>query len=168
VLRFLFTDRRLIAWARISLLFFCIAALTTLAPIAAFLEFNGFSEGIYFVYGFLCHQMPERSFWILNDPIAVCSRCFGIYSGLFVGAVILPSILGLSNDRPFSPLWVVFSLVPISIDWSLTYLGLWENTGLSRFLTGGVLGAACGISLTQSILALSHPIKKEELPSGSS
>ncbi len=153
---------------RISLLFFFLVAFTILAPIASFLEYFRFSEGIYFIYGFLCHQMPERSFWLLNDPIAVCSRCFGIYSGLFVGAVILPAMLGLSNDRSFSPLWVIFSLIPIGIDWSLTYFGIWENTGLSRFFTGAILGSACGISLTQSIVALSAPRKKQELPSGSS
>lgn len=33
----------------------------------------------------VCHQNPGRSLWINGAPMAVCERCFGIYSGLWVG-----------------------------------------------------------------------------------
>lgn len=153
---------------RISLVFFLLTALTLVAPIGSWSNVPGLSDSIYTFYGFLCHQIPERSFWILGDPLAVCARCFGIYSGLFLGAIGLGLIGKTRYDNPISPLWVFVALAPIGIDWSLTYLGIWENTGLSRFATGSILGISCGLILTQAAIDLACDDKKEELPSGSS
>lgn len=153
---------------RISLVFFLIPSLTVVAPIVSGLNVPALSDSIYTLYGFLCHQIPERSFWILGNPVAVCARCSGIYSGLFLGAVGLGFIGKTHHDNPISPLWLFAALVPIGIDWSLTHLEIWENTGLSRFVTGSILGTSCGLILTQAVMVLARDDKKEELPSGSS
>jgi uncharacterized membrane protein len=160
--------RRLIVWTRISLLLFVFISLTVLSPIASSLGFDRLGDGIHHAYGFLCHQIPGRSFWILDGPLAVCARCFGIYFGLLIGALVLPLGGGLKDDGMISAVWILASLIPMGTDWALTYFGVWENTGMSRFVTGGVVGLACGYTITKSIIGLACPLKKEELPSGSS
>lgn len=168
MLRVIFEDKRLTAWLQISLILFLLVALAVLAPIASFFNATQFSDAIYAVYGFICHQFPERSFWILYHPLAVCARCFGIYAGVFIGALTLRMIFGLAKRNSISPIWVLLSLIPMGLDWSLTFFGIWENTETSRLLTGGIVGIACGISLTNSLLNLRFPSKMKEPPSGGS
>ena len=36
-------------------------------------------------FSLICHQRPERSFWIFGAPVAVCARCLGLYIGAAIG-----------------------------------------------------------------------------------
>ena len=45
-------------------------------------------------------------------------------------------------------------MVPIAIDWSLGAFGIWENTHLSRFITGLILGAACAIYIVPALVEI--------------
>ena len=40
----------------------------------------------YGIGGFICHQMPERSFHLGGLQIPVCARCLGIYAGFALTA----------------------------------------------------------------------------------
>lgn len=40
-------------------------------------------------FEFQCHRELGRSFEILGHTLPVCSRCFGIYAGLGLGALVL-------------------------------------------------------------------------------
>jgi hypothetical protein len=51
-------------------------------------------------------------------------------------------------------------MAPIGIDWSLGALGIWENTHLSRFLTGGLLGAACAVFIIPALVEIFRYLKK--------
>ncbi len=124
------------------------------APIAEANNFTGFSSAIYKVCSFICHQMPERSLHIENHPFAVCSRCFGIYFGLFVGFLIYPLLRSIEEIEPFPRVWLFLALLPIGVDFSLGFFGIWANTHLSRFLTGAILGAACGIFIVPALIEL--------------
>src|ERR1700759_4044801 len=42
-------------------------------------------------FALICHQRPERSFWIFGTPLAVCARCLGIYAGAAAGLLLRPS-----------------------------------------------------------------------------
>lgn len=147
-------NKRLIAWLQISLILFLFVAATVIAPISSFFHATRLADSLYMVFGFICHQMPERSFWIFDSPLAVCARCFGIYLGLFVGATLVPLTIGLSTHKSLSPFWILLALIPMTIDWSLTFFEIWENTGFSRLVTGGLVGIACGISITKSLIEL--------------
>ena len=162
MLKNVFEDKRLIAWLQISLILFLLVVLTVLAPIASFFNATQFSDAMYAAYGFICHQIPERSFWILGQPLAVCARCFGIYAGVFIGAIALRMIFGLARKNSISPIWVLLSLIPMGVDWSLTFFDIWDNTEMSRLVTGGIVGIACGISLTNSLLNLRFPSETKE------
>src|SRR5262245_59186301 len=38
----------------------------------------------------ICHQLPARSFHLHGFPLAVCSRCTGVYVGFALGLMVYP------------------------------------------------------------------------------
>lgn len=97
----------------------------------------------YHLFHWVCHQDPQRSFWINGQPMAVCSRCFGIYSSLFLGWLLLPLVGGklLPFMRRTRYLLGVAFLVNV-VDVAGHFLGLWDNTVWTRLATGALLGLA--------------------------
>jgi uncharacterized membrane protein len=128
--------------------------LIILAPAAKSGGLESLSNVIYNFFSVLCHQIPERSFQVFGHQFAVCSRCFGVYFGLVFGFVVYPVFRKLEEIEPFPRYWLFLSLVPIGIDWSLGVFGIWENTHLSRFLTGLILGTACAVFIIPAIVEL--------------
>lgn len=125
-----------------------------LAPI---FEGNGLaniSAPIYNFFSFLCHQQSSRSFHIENHAFAVCSRCFGIYFGLLTGFIIYLFIRKIEEIEPFSRIWLFLALIPMGIDWGLTAFDIWENTHLSRFITGLILGVTCAIFIVPALVEI--------------
>jgi uncharacterized membrane protein len=120
-------------------LFFVIAILG--APIA---KANGYHPLEFVIYGGfskLCHQMPERSFFIAGHQFAVCARCTGLYFGFAVFALAYPLFRSVRRTDTPARKWLFIAAVPIFVDFGLGYFGIWENTHSSRFLTGALLGA---------------------------
>lgn len=132
-----------------------------LAPIFAAHNLENISNPIYSFFRYLCHQIPERSFHIENHAFAVCSRCFGVYFGLFAGFVIYPFVRSLENTEPLSRFWLFLSLVPISIDWLLGVFGIWENTFLSRLFTGTILGITCAVFIIPATVELAQLLSRK-------
>lgn len=89
----------------------------------------------------LCHQDPQRSFWINGTPMAVCTRCFGIYSAIFAGWIAFPMIPKLLEGIDGYKRWMLTGVILINIiDVFGNYLGLWQNTMHSRFVLGLLIG----------------------------
>jgi len=115
------------------------------------------SEGPrYFVmelFSSVCHQLPDRSVHIDGIALGVCHRCFGTYVGLPAAALVFASVRGA---WPFTgktaPVFLALAVLPAAIDWGVTVAGLWENTPLSRSLTGLLLGCVAGYYLTAAIV----------------
>lgn len=126
--------------------------LILLAPAAQANEWLRVSASIYNFFGYLCHQISERSFQIGAFPMAVCARCFGFYSGFLLGIVFYPFLRALDNTDSFPRYWLFAAIVPMAIDFSLTFFGIWENTHLSRLLTGSILGAACAFFIIPALV----------------
>lgn len=125
-----------------------------LAPLAKANGFESLSAPIYAFFGYICHQIESRSFHVENHPFAVCSRCFGVYFGLLVGFLIYPLIRRIDDIEPLARFWLFLAMIPIAIDWSLGMFDIWENTHLSRFLTGLILGAACGVYIVPALVEI--------------
>ena len=91
----------------------------------------------------LCHQNPARSFWIDGQPMAVCSRCFGVYLGLLIGWLSFP-IAHLTGRRlPGSDTKILLAAIAINlVDVFVNMAGFWQNTLVSRFILGIILGGA--------------------------
>lgn len=89
----------------------------------------------------VCHQMPERAFWVAGHPLAVCARCFGIYAGFAVAVLLYPLSRRLRRMGTPRREWLILALVPMTFDFMLGITGLWANTHSSRFATGAWFGA---------------------------
>lgn len=90
-------------------------------------------------YG-ICHQIPERSFLFNGIPMAVNTRCFGIFAGLLAGWILIPLVKHATADARW-PVWIFFVAVMLQIiDYSGNLFHLWENTNYTRAVAGGVLG----------------------------
>jgi uncharacterized membrane protein len=128
--------------------------LIVIAPIAQANNLTSVSSSIYKFYSFICHQIPARSFFVGTETFAVCSRCFGIYLGLFFGFVLYFFLRPIEETEPFPRFWLFLAMIPMLIDWSLGFFEIWENNHLSRFLTGLILGAACAIFLVPALVEI--------------
>ncbi len=135
--------------------------LILLAPIAKASGFESVSAPVYKFFSFICHQMEWRSFLFENHPYAVCTRCFGVYFGLAFGFLIYPALRKVEDIEPLPRFWLFLAMVPIAVDWSLGVFGIWENTHLSRFLTGSILGAACAVFIVPALVEIFRYLKKK-------
>lgn len=111
----------------------------------------------------LCHQIPERSFRLLGEPLAVCHRCTGIYFGLFAGALLWRSAGGLGESVLLARselagrgarLVILCAAAPAAIDWGAGLAGLWESGAFVRAATGLWFGAGTGLLVTDGLRTL--------------
>ncbi len=130
--------------------------LITVAPLLSSSGLAHVSEPLYTFYSYICHQMPERSLHLAGHQMAVCSRCFGVYFGLLAGLAVYPLWRPIDEIEPVPRIWLFLSLIPISIDWSLTMFGVWENTHVSRFITGLILGVACATFIVPALVEIAR------------
>ncbi len=124
------------------------------APTARASGSGAVSSPLYTFFSYICHQQPERSFHILGEQFGVCSRCFGVYLGLVIGVIAYPIWRGVETIEPVARFWLFVSLIPITIDWSLTAFGIWENTQVSRLMTGLILGIACATFILPAVVEI--------------
>ena len=121
------------------------------------------SSPLYYFFSFICHQIPDRSLHIAGEQFAVCTRCFGVYSGLLFGFIIYPLWRNIAEIEPLPKFWLFLSLIPMTIDWSLTFFGIWENTNLSRFLTGMIVGVACSTFIVPAIVEITRNLSRRSV-----
>jgi uncharacterized membrane protein len=101
---------------------------------------SGLAPWLYACFAPLCHQIPDRSFRLFGQPLAVCARCFGIYAGFLAGAAAYPRIRGFSRPPlPDTRLFLALS-APIAIDAAANILRIWTLGNFPRFLTGMAWG----------------------------
>jgi uncharacterized membrane protein len=151
----LMTARRpLVSWLIISAgaLLFC--WLLIAAPLAVG-SHDRFALTIYRAFSALCHQLPERSFFIAGHQFAVCARCTGLYAGFTLALLVYPLIRSLTTTFAPPRKWLLISAIPMTVDFSLTFFGIWENTHSSRFLTGFLLGGVAVFYVMPGIAELS-------------
>jgi len=146
-------------------------ALYTALPVAApFLMQAGQERAgrlIYLLFLPLCHQMPERSFFmfgaqstytleelaahlggqiplryigdaVLGYKIAVCQRDVAIYGAMLVAIVLY----GVVRKRvPVLPRWaLLLCAAPMAVDGGGQLVGLWSSSPWSRVVTGALFG----------------------------
>lgn len=124
------------------------------APLASAGGHNAIALGIYGMFSRLCHQIPERSFYIAGHQFAVCARCTGIYAGFAVATLGYPLLRSLRRADTPPRRWLFMAAVPLVIDFSLGFFGFWENTHLSRFLTGALLGSVAVFYIVPGLVDL--------------
>jgi uncharacterized membrane protein len=142
-------------WLISAVIVSSLVLLTVVAPVAAAGGHSELAFGIYGAFGTLCHQLPERSYYIGGHKLAVCARCTGIYAGFVLTLLLYPLIRSLRSTA-FPPRgWLLLAAIPLAIDFSLTFLGIWENTHTSRLLTGALLGSTTVFYVMPGLIELS-------------
>ena len=146
-------------WLLVTVVAMGFVSSIVLAPVA-------FSEGRYFLataiyqaFSHVCHQLPERSFAFMGYPLAVCARCTGIYAGFAAAVLVYPAAMSLKRIQSPARKWLFLSTMPLGLDFGLDFIGVWQNTQLSRALTGAVLGAVVVFFVLPGLIELSLRLK---------
>ncbi len=102
-------------------------------------------------FAIVCHQRPERSFWIFGAEVAVCARCLGIYLGAALGLLFRTS-------RRIA-LRLLIAAAALNLFDAMTELtGLHGNWLAIRFAFGLLLGATAALLISS---AAAHPKEAE-------
>jgi len=141
------------------------------APVLAHAGYMRGARFLYWIFRPLCHQMPERSFflfgerwaysyeqlsgllggitipqrWIGLDGIgfktAVCQRDVAIFGSMMLAGLVFALVRGRLRALP--PKAFGLLILPMAIDGVGQLLGLWSSTWVSRVITGSLFGASC-------------------------
>ncbi len=150
------TDRRPLAmWLAVAVFALLLLSLGLVAPVAAASGHPFLSFTIYKTFSHLCHQLPERSFFIAGHPFAVCARCTGLYAGFAAATLIYPFFGSLRRTHTPDRKWLFLAAVPMAVDFSLGFFGIWENTHFSRLATGLLLGSVAVFYVLPGLAELS-------------
>jgi len=95
-------------------------------------------------FALVCHQRPERSFWMFGAPVAVCARCLGIYLGAAFGLL-------LRLSRRGAILLLIGAAALNLLDAASESFGLHSNWLEARFVLGLLLGAAAALLIASSL-----------------
>jgi uncharacterized membrane protein len=102
-----------------------------------------FALTVYGLGGFVCHQLPARSFHLWGVPLPVCARCTGIYIGAALAAAVaagLPAMRDTASRRALT-LAAVPTFATLVYEWMTGVMpGHWI-----RALAGVPLGAAVAL-----------------------
>lgn len=112
-----------------------------LITIGAVFVFGAFANPPFLrpLLGITCHRLPERSFmWAPG----LCARCTFFWVG-----VLFSSLLMLSRKLPGSIVLGLFLILPMALDGTLQFIGLYESTNLIRMLSGLLGGTGLCILL---------------------
>ena len=148
----------LIIWACVAVIACLLVASIVVAPVAQAAGQTALAVFVYKTFSYLCHQIPERSFHLAGHKFAVCSRCTGLYSGFALATLIYPLMRSLKRTGTPRLVWLVLASIPIAVDFLLGYFNIWQNTHLSRFLTGALLGSAAVFYIVPGLIELSSVI----------
>lgn len=149
------TRRPLMFWAVSAGTVAALVALVVVAPLAAAGGHGALAQVVYRAFAVLCHQLPERSYFIDGHKLAVCSRCTGLYAGFAFTLLLYPLIRSLRTTTFPPRSWLLLAALPLAIDFSLTFFGIWENTHTSRLLTGALLGSVAVFYVVPGLMELS-------------
>lgn len=147
--------RPVIMWIVAAAGSLAVLTLIVAAPIALNAGHPFLGLTLYQAFSLVCHQLPERSFFIGAHKFAVCSRCTGLYAGFAFATVLYPLVRSLRQTEAPPRKWLFVAAAPLAIDFSLTFFGIWENTHSSRFITGALLGAVSVFYVMPGLMDLS-------------
>ena len=157
----------LATWLTVLVASLLVMSLIVAAPLALASGHQSIAYNIYLVFSYVCHQIPARSFFVDQHPFAVCSRCTGIYSGFLIGVIAYPLARSLRHTETPARKWLFVAAAPLAVDFSLEFLGIWNNTHSSRFVTGALLGSVAVFYVLPGLLELSLRDRNRSQPSAS-
>src|SRR5882724_2266014 len=147
--------RPLAMWLIVAAASLVVMSLIIGAPLAVKAGHPFWGLTIYRAFSYVCYQIPERSFFIAENQFAVCARCTGLYAGFTLATVVYPLVRSLRQIEAPPRKWLFFAAAPLAIDFTVGYLGIWDNTHFSRFATGVLLGSVAVFYVMPGLMDLS-------------
>ena len=95
-------------------------------------------NSIFEFFGHLCHQKPERSFFIKNKQLPVCARCTGILLGFLLSYSIGFFI------RFYKTYWIFILFIPMVLDGCMQKFTNYYSNNNRRLVTGFLFGFTYG------------------------
>jgi uncharacterized membrane protein len=124
------------------------SVLWLLALLAAPFGVGDGSVAAWFVYqagGSICHQRPERSFYLAGAPMPVCARCFGLYASGAVAALGAWAIVPRHDwSTRQSRVVLCIAALPTAVTLAVEWFGLAASSPLVRALAALPLGGGAG------------------------
>lgn len=113
---------------------------------------------LYAFYHPICHQIPERSFFVAGHPLGVCVRCSSIYAGFLAGTLLFPLLRRFAVFRDPSRWILPVAALPMLVD--ATWVGPWfyPVTHLTRAASGAVFGLVLPFVLLPAALEASREL----------
>ena len=108
------------------------------------------TQFLYAVGSVICHQLPDRSFFIDGWQMPVCARCTGLYLG---GTAGLAGWCGWKIARGWRAVkamprtairLLIVSGVPTAVSIAGGVTGMWDGSNLSRAVLALPLGITAG------------------------
>jgi len=143
-------------WIALTAIALLLIGMVIAAPLAHANQQTFLAGALYQAFSHICHQQPERSFFIAGQQFAVCARCTGIYAGFAAAAFCYPLLASLRRTTSPDRKWLFIAAFPLAVDFGLGFLGIWENTHSSRFLTGALLGSVAVFYVMPGLAELSQ------------
>jgi uncharacterized membrane protein len=104
-------------------------------------------------FSFQCHRDPARSLPWLGGSLPVCSRCFGVYTGLGLGALVVRPRLKVWPLR----LWVLGAALLMLADVASEGLRMRPGSTVLRMATGMLLAYPVGAALVCAARSAGKP-----------
>ena len=100
------------------------------------------------IFDYICHRIPERSFFYKGHQFPVCARCTGFYiSG--IASIILINLFPVPYTLTTLLIGIIL-LIPCAIDGFTQLLEFRESNNILRLITG-LLGGV-GLILVYEIM----------------
>lgn len=90
------------------------------------------------IYSTVCHQQEHKTINVGDDKFFVCSRCAGIYFGVWFTSIL--SLFMLPKKNSFAFLLLAFAF--LSFDSAFGSIGIYEYSKLSAVITGLLFGSS--------------------------
>ena len=126
---------------------------------------------LYAAGSLICHQLPDRSFYLQGFQLPVCARCLGLYAGGAIGSMVAlllaprtgaPSV-DAGAGRGFTPrrkratyAITAIAALPTAITFTLEWGAGWPFTNTTRAVAALPLGAIVAFVVTGMLATLHY------------
>lgn len=104
----------------------------------------------------ICHQLPDRSFFINGEQLPLCSRCTGIYLGIFITLTFYFFTRFIRHKKPSYPPHLIIGVISIIFVLLLVFNAISPlfnipTNNILRFITGIFFGISIPLFLIPAI-----------------
>ena len=116
-----------------------IVVISLLAPYFEYQRVE-FSQNLYSVTHFICHQIPTRCLWIKTSNMGLCASCFAIYTSLFITGIFYL----IKRSSNINLLRAFLLVVPCLIEGLVQAKTAYTSNNVLRLVLGTMAGIGIG------------------------